>query len=136
MEILEEPGMKEEVEDTLEEDPIKACTKSCYSCGEEGHISQNCMNGDLVEFPTKEVEYDPQEIEAMISMERSRKRSRLDTRKDLSHITYYRCKESGHYLSSCPKRKPRDLSEVICFRCNRAGHFARGCPKEKETCAR
>ena len=94
------------------------------------------MNGDLVEFPTEEVEYDPQEIEALIGMEKSRKRNRLDPRKDLSHITCYRCKESGHYLNSCPKRKPRDLSEVICFRCNGAGHFARECPKEKETCAR
>ena len=39
MEILEELVMKEEVEDTPEEDPIKPCTKSCYSCGEEGYIS-------------------------------------------------------------------------------------------------
>ena len=113
---------------------IKACTKSCYSCGEEGHISQNCLNGDLVEFSIEEVEYDLQEIEARIGTEKSRKRSRLDTRKDLTHITYFRCKESGHYFSSCPKRKPRDLSEVICFRCNEAGHLAGDCPKEKETC--
>ena len=136
MEILEELMMKEDVEDTQKGNIIKACTKSCYSCGEEGHISQNCLNGDLVEFPTEEVEYDPQEIEAMIGMERSRKRSRLDSRKDVSHITSYRCKELGNYLNSCPKRKPRDLSEVICFRCNRAGHFARDCPKEKEACAK
>ena len=132
----------------LKRTPSKPCTKSCYSCGEEGHISQNYLNGDLVEFPTEEVEYDPQEIEAMIGMERSRKRSRLDSRKDLSHITCFRCKELGHYFSGCPKRKqrtqggfeitrkPRDLSEVICFSCNGAGHFSRECPKEKETFAR
>ena len=136
METLEEPVVKEEVEDTLKEDPIKPCTNSCYSCGEEGHISQNCLNGDLVEFPTEEVAYDPQEIEALIEMERSRKRNRLEPRRDLSHITCYRCKESGHYLNNCPKRKPRYLSEVICFSCNGAGHFAKECPKEKETCAR
>ena len=94
------------------------------------------MNGDLVEFPTKEVEYDPREIEALIGTEESMKRSRLDTKKDLSHITCYRCKESGHYLNNCPKRKPQYLLEVICFSCNGAGHFARECPKEKETCAR
>ena len=147
MEILEEPVMKEEMEDTPKEDPSKPFTKSCYSCG-EGHISQNCLNGDLVEFPTKEVEYEPQEIEAMIGMEKSRKRSRLDSRKDLSHVTCYGCKESGHYHNNCPKRKPRTqvgyiitrkpriFPEVICFRCNEAGHFARECPEEKETCAR
>ena len=148
MEILEEPVMKEDVEDTPKEDPSKPCTKSCYSCGEEGHISQNGLHRDLVEFPIEEVEYDPQEIEILIGTEKSRKRSRLDSRKDLSHITCYRCKESDHYFSSCPKRKlrtqggyiitrkPRDLSEVICFSCNGVGHFARECPKEKETCAR
>ena len=62
MGILEETVMKEEVEDTSKEDSSKPCTKSCYSCGEEGHISQIFLNGDLVEFPTEEVEYDPQEI--------------------------------------------------------------------------
>ena len=107
MKILEEPRMKEEVEDTPEENPMKPCTTSCYSCGEEGYISQNCLNGDLVEFPTGEVEYDPQEIEALIGTERSRKRNRLDSRKDLSHITCFRCKESGHFFSGCQKRKPR-----------------------------
>ena len=102
------------------------------------------MNGDLVEFPTEEVEYDPQEIEALIGTEKSRKRNTLDPRKDPSHITCFRCKESVHYFSNCPKRKPRtqggymitrkprDLSEAVCFCCNEVGHFARDCPKEKE----
>ena len=79
--------MKEDMEDTPKEYTSKPCTKSCYSCGEEGRISQNCLNEDLVEFPTEEVEYDPQEIEALIGMEKSRERNRLEPRRDLSHIT-------------------------------------------------
>ena len=134
MEILEKTVMKEEVEETPKEDPSKPFTKSCYSCVEEGHISQNCLNGDLVEFPTEEVEYDPLEIEALMGMEKSRKGSRLDSRKDLSRITCYRCNESGHYLNNCPKRKPRYLSKVICFSCSEAGHLARECPNEMKTC--
>ena len=59
MEILEEVVMKEEMEDTPKEYPSKPFTKSCYSCVKEGHISQNYLKGDLVEFPTEEVEYDP-----------------------------------------------------------------------------
>ena len=114
MEILQEAVMKEDVEDTPKEDP-----KSCYSCGEEGHISQNCLNGDLVEFPTGEVEYDPQEIESLNGTEKSRKRSRLDprnkpisTKKDLSHITCFRCKNSGHYFNDCPKGKMRTQEAI------------------------
>ena len=123
MEILEEPLMKEEVEDKPKEDPIKPCTKSCYSCGEERHISQNCLKGGLVAFPTVEVEYDPQEIEALIGTEKSRKRNRLDsrnnpisTKKDLSHITCFRCKDSGHYFSGCSKRKPRTQGGYVIKR--------------------
>ena len=114
MEGLEEPVMKDEVEDTPKEEPIKPYTKSCYSCG-EGHISQNCLNGDLVEFPTEEVEYDPLEIEALMGMEKSRKISTLDSRKDLSHVTCYGCKESGHYLNECPKKETSKLVRSNMF---------------------
>ena len=53
MEILEEPAMKEEVEDTPEEDLIKPCTKSCYSCG-EGHISPKLSEWGSSRIPDRE----------------------------------------------------------------------------------
>ena len=81
------------------------------------------MNGDLVEFPAEEVEYDPQEIEALIGTEKSRKRNRLDsrnnpisTKKDLSHITCFRCRDLGPYFSGCLKRKPRTQGGYIITR--------------------
>ena len=108
VEILEEPTMKEDFEDTPEEDPINLYTKSCYSCGEEGHIDQYCPKEYLVEFPTVEVDYGPQEIEVPIGMEKSRKRNRMypkknpiSTKKDLSHITCYRCNDLCHYAYKC-----------------------------------
>ena len=53
MEILEETMMKEEVEDTPKEDSSKPCTKSCYSCGEEGHISQKLFEWGSSRIPDR-----------------------------------------------------------------------------------
>ena len=98
------------------------------------------------DFPIEEVEFDPQEIEELIGMKKSRKRKSMyslnnpvSAEKDLSHIICYRCKDLGHYASKCPTRKPRtqgakittrkplDLSEVICLCCKGVGHFAGEC---------
>jgi hypothetical protein len=101
-ESLEEPVMEEDVENTDEEGLIRFYSNACYSCGEEGHISQNCpkeCKEYLGNFPTEEVEFDPQEMEALISMEKSRKRKRMcpqnnpiSAKKDKSHITCFECK--------------------------------------------
>ena len=101
----------------------------------------------LRDFPTIEVKFDPQEIEALIITEKSRKRKRrhpqnnpISVEKDLSNITCYRCKDLDHYAGKCPEKKPRtqrvdaiskkpkDLSKVICFHCKEAGNYATKCP--------
>jgi len=157
-ESLEDPVMKEDLEDKDEEGPNNFYSKACYSRGEEGRFSQYCTKKRkeyLGDFPTVEVEYGPLEIEALIGTKKRRKRNRrhsqnspISAKKDQSYITCFKCKTLGHYANMCPGKEPRtqgayvitkkplDLSDVICFRCKVAGHFAGNCPNEKEACAK
>ena len=89
------------------------------------------------------MEYDPQEIEGLIGMKKTRKRKRMNppdnpisAKKDKSHITCIECETARHYASDCPEkkqrtqggtRKPIDLSDVIRLHYKEAGHFAREC---------
>ena len=98
--------MKECVEDPDGEGLNRFYSNACYSCGEEGHFSLYCMKQSqeyLGDFPTEEVEFDPQELEELIGKKKSRKRrsmcpqnNPISAGKDLSHITCYRCKDLGH----------------------------------------
>ena len=68
--------MKEVVEDP-EEGLIRFYSNTYYSCGEERHFSRYFRKEReeyLGDFPMAEVEFDPQEIEALIITEKSRKR--------------------------------------------------------------
>jgi hypothetical protein len=38
-----------------------------------------------------------------------------DAKKDLSHITYYKCKKNGHYSTSCPENKSDELAKPNPF---------------------
>ena len=124
----------------------------------EGHFSHHCKKEReeyLGDFSTTEVKFEPQEIEALIIMEKSRMRKRrhaqnnpISAVKDLSHITCYKCKYLGHYADKCLEKKPRtqrentipkkpkDLLEVICFHCREAGHYATKCPDKMKAGAK
>ena len=75
-ESLEESMMQEDVEDPDGEGLNRFYTQACYSCG-EGHFLHHCKKEReeyLGDFSTAELKFDPQEIEALIITEKSRKR--------------------------------------------------------------
>jgi hypothetical protein len=43
-------------------------------------------------------------------------RHNTEPKKDLSHITYFNCKKTGHYSTSCPENKSIELAKPIHFR--------------------
>src|SRR6266480_5672777 len=117
-------------------------TKCCYTCGEEGHISSNCTR-KRERHHTVVVEYEDHELEALLDLEKPRKKKKCNNmeKRDISQVMCYKCKKSGHYASECPERKKnksnkhevgresskKDISQVECRECQKLGHYSWDC---------
>ncbi|KAE8796185.1 hypothetical protein D1007_28896 [Hordeum vulgare] len=77
-------AVKETLKKKILEDPdgqgqTRFFSNAFYSCGKEGHYSQDCTKGSqeyLRNFPTEKVEFDPLEIEELAKIKESGKKEK------------------------------------------------------------
>jgi hypothetical protein len=121
---------------------LKNTNKSCYSCGEEGHLSRNCSKM-RERFPNFVVECEDQELQDLLALEKPKKKKKCNDReeKDISQVTCYNCKDLGHYATNCPEKvkhkankwevgkgsSKKDISQVECHKCQKLGHYSWDC---------
>ncbi|KAE8819184.1 hypothetical protein D1007_02938 [Hordeum vulgare] len=85
--ILEEPVMNENIEDPDGQGLTRFFSNACYSCGEEGYFSTDCMKESheyLGNFSTEKVEFDPLEIEELTRIKNSGKKRKYTRKGQIS----------------------------------------------------
>ncbi|KAI3783368.1 hypothetical protein L1987_42447 [Smallanthus sonchifolius] len=143
-----------EADDNIGDGKVKR--RTCYECGEKGHLSSSCPNKKAADVAhtgnrTDDVVFDKDEKEAENIGDGKLKRR-----------TCYECGEKGHLSSSCQKKqaadvansRPETFASVVvkdneevdymvnsvsdgklrrrtCYECGERGHLSSACPKKQ-----
>ncbi|XP_076927689.1 phragmoplastin interacting protein 1-like [Bidens hawaiensis] len=125
--------------------------RTCYECGERGHLSSLCPKKQAADVASSVKEVDDMEVEkadvAVVGKEVSEGK--------LRRRTCYECGERGHLSSLCPKKQVAErkidndvaveevktpvavsdskLKRRNCYECGLKGHVSSLCPNKSQT---
>jgi hypothetical protein len=102
-ETPEDRRPKAKVEAKDKEENSDSATKRCLTGRKQERLPGNCTK-ERERFSTTLVEYQENEVTELLALELSTKK-----KKDLSHITCFKCKQKGHYLNQCPEKNASKL---------------------------
>src|SRR3954468_11407090 len=81
---------------------VPPCNMTQFKGPKKKHMNyprSNRRSKKPVDIPTYEITYEEHELEALLSLEKPKKK------KDKSHVQCNHCKEMGHYSSECPEKQ-------------------------------
>jgi hypothetical protein len=94
---------KAKVEAKDKEETSNTTAKSCLTSRKQELLLGNCTK-ERERFSTTVVEYQENEVIELLALELPTKK-----KKDLSHVTCFKCKQKGHYSNQCPEKNASKL---------------------------
>ena len=84
---------------------VKGCPTSqvtCFLCEGPNHVQIQCQ---LYPFVQQVIQQTKEGMQQSLMKTLEAQEQKVKSKKDLSHINCYKCKEQGHYSSNCIKKK-------------------------------